>query len=65
MIIWDKHKCVDLHTWLSQTIRGFHDDTHEASNYIIHSISYTTLPINVVVIHKQPNVDYEILNYNL
>ena len=65
MIIWDKHKCVDQRTWLSQTIHGFYDDMHEASNYIIPSISFTALPINVVVTHKQPNVGYEILNYNL
>ena len=42
-----------------------YNDMHEASNYILYSISYTALSLNVVVIHKQPNVDYEILNYNL
>ena len=56
---------MDQHTWLSQTIHGFYNDMHEASNYIIPLISYTALSINVAMIDKQQNVDNEILNYNL
>ena len=35
---------------------------HEASNYIIPATSYILPPTTMVVIHKQPNVDSDILN---